>query len=159
FATGLPARENWGRRRSWRLRCFWPAHMASVALLSVCGPAAEAQTYDQFRKWCFGESSTDDETIRGCDAVLKLRREAPANLVSAMQYRGLAYFNKGQIDKAHDDFDQAVKVGPWIASNFELRGNAHLARGQYTQAIEDYDRALTLKPDYASALDNRGSAY
>src|SRR5262245_57524292 len=127
--------------------------LASVALVFVGWPAAkgqtyDGQTYDQLRKWCYGDSATDDETVRGCDAVLRLRREAPANLVSAMQYRGLAYFNKGETDKAIDDFGQAIKVNPWIASNFELRGNAYLATGRYDLAIEDYDRALALRPDY-----------
>ena len=38
---------------------------------------ALAQTDDQFRKWCFGDA-TDDQTIQGCESVIKAGKETPS---------------------------------------------------------------------------------
>ena len=81
------------------------AALIGVGLLQA--PTATAQSYDQLHTWCFGDS-TDDQTIQGCDAVIKL----DPNNASAFTARGIAYNAKGQHDRAIQDYDQAIKLNP-----------------------------------------------
>jgi lipoprotein NlpI len=128
------------------------AALIGVGLLQA--PTATAQSYDQLHTWCFG-NSTDDQTIQGCDAVIKLNPNNDAAFTS----RGVGYDNKGQYDRAIQDYDQAIKLNPNSGYAFNNRGNSYNDKGQYDRAIQDLDQAIKLNPNYAVAFNNRGNAY
>ena len=79
--------------------------IAPIVLAILASVPATAQTYDQLKKWCY-DDGTDDQTIVGCDAVIKSGREPQANVSAALFNRGMAYNNKRQYDRAIQDFDQ-----------------------------------------------------
>ena len=69
--------------------------------------------------------------------------------------RGVAYRSLGQPQRAIQDFDEAMRLGPSnpsIASTYTNRGNAYEDLGQYQRAIQDHDEAIRLDPQNASTL-------
>ena len=77
---------------------------------------------------------------------------------SALNNRGLAYFNNGQKERAIADYDAAIKIEP-DAVRLNNRGNAYASRAQYDRAIQDFDAAVNLHARYAVAVYNRGNAH
>ena len=73
--------------------------------------------------------------------------------------RGNAYLDKGQIDRAIQDFDQAIRLMPDYAHAFANRGNAYCDKGQNDEAIRDYTQAIFFQPGYAHAFSRRGRVY
>jgi tetratricopeptide (TPR) repeat protein len=116
------------------------------------GGAATAQTDDQQR--C--SAPDPDLSISGCTAMIQSGHETQQDLAKDFSNRGTAYGRKGQLDRAIEDFDQAIRLNPNDAVAFSNRGAAYARRGQPDRAIEDYDQAIRLNPDYATAFYNRG---
>src|SRR4051812_7421179 len=125
--------------RYWPYCCWWRRHALS----------AQAQSFDQLSKWCYYDA-TDDQRIQGCNAVVASKRVTGADLAAAFYNRGLAYDNKGQYDRAIEDYDQAIKLNPNDADVFVNRGNAYARKGQNDRAIQDFDQALKLDPNNAT---------
>jgi len=58
---------------------------------------------------------------------------------AAFSSRGDAYYDKGEFDRAIQDYDQVIRLNPTSAAAFNNRGLAYVATGQFDQAIQDYD--------------------
>src|SRR5580693_1748094 len=86
--------------------------------------AATAQTADQQR--C--SAPDPDLSISGCTAMIQSGRETPENLAVAFYNRGTAYANKGQADRAIEDYDQAIRLNPNFAEAFNNRGAAYAGK-------------------------------
>ena len=76
---------------------------------------------------------------------------------------GLEEYEKGNYEKAIENFTRAIESHPDDAFLYNNRGlaayyGAKKAK-EYKKAISDYSKALKLKPDYAVAYHNRGLAY
>ena len=69
------------------------------------------------------------------------RSSSSRDYASALNNRGLAYFNKGQHQRAIADYDEAIKLEP-DAVRLNNRGNAYASRGQHDRAIQDFDEAV-----------------
>ena len=129
--------------------------LAAVLTSAFLGMAA-AQTLDQQWQWCRDDNS--QRLIRACTAVIHSGRQTPENLARAFYNRGRALSDKGQNDRAIQDFDQAIRLDPEYPDAFNNRGVAYAGKGQFERAIEDYDQAIRLDPNYAIAIYNRGLA-
>jgi tetratricopeptide (TPR) repeat protein len=68
--------------------------------------AATAQSPDQRR--C--SAPDPDTSIRGCTAMIRSGHETQQNLAQAFNNRGIAYYCKGQLDRAIQDFDRAIRL-------------------------------------------------
>ena len=132
--------------------------IAGALVMTAGGSAASAQDYKQLREWCYGDS-TDDQTIQGCNAVVLSNQEPQKNKGDAIGNRGLAYKHKGQLDRALEDYEEAVRLSPTNSNNFNLRGSLYDAKGEPERAIQDYNQALKLDPNSSTAYNNRGLAY
>jgi len=127
-----------------------------LTLLATMCASAQAQSYKQLEKWCYGDDATDDQTIQGCSAVITSGRETGKNLCRVFYNRGLALLNKSQVGPAIEDFGEAIRLNPTYAEAFNSRGDANRVGNDPYRAIDDYDKAIELKPDYAIAFNNRG---
>lgn len=67
---------------------------------------------------------------------------------------------RGEIDKAIENYNQAIKLNPDHAGAYNNQGIAKAILGDYLGAIEDYDQVIELNRDIAELLrnDNRVSA-
>ena len=131
-----------------------------LGMLSLAGPAG-AQDMNQQWAWCLNKDSavTADQSLAGCTAVIQADRETPEKRAIAFRSRGNAYADKGQSDRAIEDYDKALRMNPKDDEAHYKRGNVYLVMGQYDRAIEDYDQAIRLYPAYALAFNNRGIAW
>jgi tetratricopeptide (TPR) repeat protein len=119
--------------------------------------AASAQQ-SQNRTWCNDPHSTDDQTIAGCTALIKSKRESKHDLVVDYTNRGVAYYNKHNYDSAIVDYNAAATLDPKFAPAYNGRCAARTAKGTYMIAIADCDVAIAIDPKYAYAYNNRGLA-
>jgi len=92
---------------------------------------------------------------RGCTAVIKAGQWIIAQLVAAYNNRGVALRPNGELDRAIEDYDQAIRLMPDYYVAINNRGVALMARGELDRAIADFDRVIQLKPDYLAAFGGR----
>ena len=77
----------------------------------------------------------------------------------AYNNRGLAYFDKGNLDQAITDYDQAIALDPRFAPAYLNRGLAYVTTGRYDQALADLGKVLGLDPANAQAYYVCGQVY
>ena len=133
--------------------------IALAAITGVAGSAAHAQTKQEFN-WCIGEDNpTPAQKITGCTAVIQAGKLKGKRLAFTFSNRGVAYYERGEYDRAIQDFDQAIELNPKYALAFNNRCAAYHDKGEYDRAIQDCNQALKLNPKYADAFFNRGLSF
>jgi|GEM_PF-2336371 len=125
-------------------------------MVAAGGLPAAAQGYAHLSNWCYGEAS-EEQTIRGCTAVIQWARESPRDTGAAFYNRGIAFAATGRLDRAIADYGNALRLRP-DADVFNNRGIVWRRKGYPERALADFDSALTLRPALAAALFNRGLA-
>ncbi len=73
------------------------------------------------------------------------------NLAVTHNYRGIAYADQGEYERAIRDHDVAIRLDPSYAHAYYNRGLAHLEKGDQDLAVQDYNQAVGLNPGYADA--------
>ena len=73
-------------------------------------------------------------------------------------HRGTIRNEKGDQDGAIADINEAIRLDPENADNYNVRGLARLAKGNKDGAMADYNEAIRLDPKLALAYYNRGIA-
>jgi tetratricopeptide (TPR) repeat protein len=81
--------------------------------------------------------------------------QRPERVHLAYYYRGLAFENTGQIDKALKDYNTAIVLDPNFRDAFIGRGTVLEKMGRFDSAVENLNRAIALGPSY-EAYFNRG---
>ena len=82
----------------------------------------------------------------------------PNNAV-AYNNRGLAYYEKGEIELAIKDYNKAIKLSSNYAFAYINRGIAYRKKGDADLAIKDYNKAIKLDSNDADTYYNRGNVY
>jgi tetratricopeptide (TPR) repeat protein len=88
-------------------------------------------------------------------AEMKVFPDNPDVIVS----RGKVYLSRGDIQKALDHFDRALRIDPGVAKGYVGRGLAFLMLGDHQKALSEFDEALSLAPYDREAHVNRRFAY
>jgi tetratricopeptide (TPR) repeat protein len=70
--------------------------------------------------------------------------------------RGMVHLERGELDLALRDFDDAIRLDSNLATAYNGRGVALKARGELDKAMADFDAAIRLVPRYENAFVNRG---
>ena len=73
--------------------------------------------------------------------------------------RAGTYSDKGQIDLAAKDYDEAIRLAPTVEAIWNGRCWCRAIIGELDAALADCNEALRLRPDDPAALDSRGLAY
>ena len=89
------------------------------------------------------------------------RHNVPYDVPDAEKYfrYGVEAYQRGDFDRAIQDYTEAIALNPDLAGVYYNRGLAYGEKGDHDRAIQDYDKAIVLKPDYAEAYNNRGIDY
>lgn len=88
------------------------------------------------------------ETVR---AVSPAERKAVAHTE-----KGLARFERGKIEEAIKEYEEAIRVHPQLAAAHNNLGSALFALGRYAEAASSFERAIQHDPKYAQAHLNFG---
>src|SRR3989338_4019577 len=72
---------------------------------------------------------------------------------------GNAYNNKGQYDRAIENFNKALALDPNYTHAYYNLGAAYGNKGQHDMVIESFNKAIALNPNDALAYYNLGTAY
>ncbi|MDQ1639566.1 MAG: hypothetical protein QOF62_2905 [Pyrinomonadaceae bacterium] len=111
----------------------------------------------------FGDDdSANKEFDRAIELYGALIASNPKN-TDAYNDRGSAYSNRGNLEKALEDYNQVIQSQPSdaraYARAFNNRGFVFYKQGNTNRALEDFNRAINLSPHDASPFNNRGAAY
>jgi tetratricopeptide (TPR) repeat protein len=71
---------------------------------------------------------------------------------------GTAFFQKGQLDEAIDQFQKALEIKPNFFEAHQNLGAALGQKGKLDEAIDQFREVLRLKPDYSPAQDDLDKA-
>ena len=80
----------------------------------------------------------------------------PDRIALAHNNRGNFYRNQGEISKALQDYNKALKINPLYYRAYGNRSNIHLNNGNYEAALNDVNKVLELSPNDVNAISNRG---
>jgi tetratricopeptide (TPR) repeat protein len=95
-----------------------------------------------------------DRAIQGYNQTIALSPSA-----EVYRARGVAYWLKGDHDRAIADASQAIRLDPRFAYAYNTRGLNYYEKKDYDHAIADYDRAIALDPKNKFTYNNRGNAH
>jgi tetratricopeptide (TPR) repeat protein len=139
---------NCGKLRARSRRFIYAAVMLLCAL-----PASAQQGEDE---GCGRRGGTPDERIAACTGIVESRLSKPLEVANALRVRGIALRQKGELDRAIADFDQAIKIDPQDARFYNSRGIALRMKNDLDRAIADHDKAIQLDPKRAVFYSERG---
>jgi tetratricopeptide (TPR) repeat protein len=97
----------------------------------------------------------------GPQAIMRMSELINALPDSARLYSGRAavWRELGELDKALEDCNKAIRLEPRSAEYLNNRGFMLTEMGEFDKAIKDFDGAIALDPNHAEAYDNRGLAW
>jgi tetratricopeptide (TPR) repeat protein len=114
---------------------------------------ASAQSRQE-TEWCGGRDSASpngkaspDQMIRGCTAEIQSGKRKGVVLSGAFTNRGSGYANKGDYDRAIQDYDQAIKLDPKNAYALLNRGIAKVRKGDKAGGEADQAAARRINPN------------
>lgn len=98
-------------------------------------------------------------------APKKKSKKTPTPAVSdplqslTLMRQGLVLMQQGRYTSALERFQQADKIAPGNATNYNMIGLCHLRMRQYDLALKDFNHALELISLFTDARNNRGTTY
>ena len=104
------------------------------------------------------QSDTLDDAIAYYTEVIRLEPTDISTVSTAHYNRGVAYKEKGEIDRAIEDYDKAIQRTPDFADVYNNRGYAYYEKGEFARAVEDYNKAIQCKQDVVLFYNNRSMA-
>ena len=115
----------------------------SEAHFNICGLYMKQEKYDDAMVHCKKAAE---------DRLYKSRAVALTTI-------GIMHFNKGDLDKANDFFEQSLKIDPVLAYTHNELGKLYVAQGRLDDGIEEFQMAVTESNMYYEAHYNIGITY
>jgi Tfp pilus assembly protein PilF len=115
----------------------------SEARYNLCG------LYITFDKW---DDAAEQCDKAASDLLYRSRDKAFTSL-------GVAYFRKGDIDKAKECYQKALEINPALVYTHNELGKLYMSTGKEREAIEEFRKAVNGYDLYDEAHYNLGLAY
>jgi tetratricopeptide (TPR) repeat protein len=135
-----------------RLSCILAIAVAA-GLLAPPAMALSKDTQD-----C-DQTSNLDRQIAGCTRLINSGSASVETRCWAYTNRGIAWTNKGEIDRAIADYSESIRINPKFSAPYHNRASLLKDKQQYDRAIADYDEAINLDPKYAPSFNGRADAW
>jgi tetratricopeptide (TPR) repeat protein len=121
-------------------------------LATLLAFGVNAQSGDRPRPVCSG-AIVDNPAglIAACTAFIAENPQRTPTLARAYIWRGRAYADTGEPDRAIDDLNQAIDIDPSTTA-LNVRAAAYRMKGDTERALADYERSLSLKRDALTLL-------
>ena len=103
------------------------ALVLALSLAAAPSPAAARGGGSDWRE-CNGRDL--DARISACTRILDRGRDSANNRAGAYNNRGIAYFSKGEFERAIKDFDDAIQLKPNNVVLHHNRGLAYYGKGE-----------------------------
>src|SRR5262244_364172 len=126
----------------------------AISVLAVGKPTANNEDIPK----CY-KSTNSEMAINYCTQAIESGQLSGKGLAFAFYKRANGYYERGQYDRAIEDYNHVIGLNPNHANAFSNRGATYARKGEYDRAIENYDEAIRLNPKHADAFSNRGVAY
>jgi tetratricopeptide (TPR) repeat protein len=104
------------------------------------------------------EAGDFDRAIALCNQALAMDI-APAEASIVVMRRGNVYLQKNEVDKAMNDYEQALRLDPGNAAAYVNRALGLERKGEREDALKDLSEALRLNPRDVSAYHNRATIF
>jgi len=72
------------------------------------------------------------------------------------RYRGITYMERGETEKAIEDFTEAIRLDPSRPDTWNFRAGCLRKLGEYDKAIADCNEAIRLSPRWVGPYTSRG---
>lgn len=141
-----------------RWKAIGSAFIVAMAALPIAVFGQTPQEPDT--KACYSETS--DAAITACTRAINSGRLKGKELGEAFFYRGTAYKQKRDLDRAIADFSEAIRLDPQGPFAYGQRGLVYNQKRDYDRAIADLTRFIALNPGrqyLANAYMARALAY
>ncbi|MDR1868607.1 MAG: tetratricopeptide repeat protein [Treponema sp.] len=81
------------------------------------------------------------------------------NNAYAYSWRGLAYSDKKEYDRAFADFEHAIQLDPNNSNTYYFRGVANYNKKDYDSAIADFSKAIRIDPNNFYCYSRQADVY
>ena len=105
------------------------------------------------KRGCRDPSGNPDDIIVKCTELIE---RYPRSRAEGYSGRGMAYFRKGDYDRAILEYSQAINLEPADPFHHSWRASAYERKGDTDRAMEDYDQSIRVAPDRAHYYRSRG---
>lgn len=102
------------------------------------------------------ERASGEAAIAACTRAIASGAFTGLELAKLHTNRGVELKQKGDLDAALKDYDEAIRLNPADHFAFNNRANVRRDKGDIAGAIGDYSEAVRLEPAYAAAYTSRG---
>lgn len=103
------------------------------------------------------EKATAEVRIDACTRAFDFERhETAQRQAMILTLRGSAWHAKGETDRSHKDFTQALELSSQFIPAYEGRANLLRDQGKCDLAISDYSEIMRIRPDRPIAYFGRG---
>lgn len=114
------------------------------------GPASDSSAGDPDFRAC--EKSSGDDAIAACDRAIASGKFTGPGLSYLYSDRGFMRMQKGEVDTALADLNEAARIDSTNFYAFWNRGAVYMVKGDFDRALEDLAAALALNPDETSRV-------
>jgi tetratricopeptide (TPR) repeat protein len=116
----------------------------------MCSPAISQMTPELKEAVELHKAGKVKEAV---DVYAEVIKKNPRS-AEALNWRGMAYDDLGQLDKALADYDVAIDLSSNYADAYNNRGEIYRKQKKYAEALADYKKAAELEKAFAEAHYN-----
>ncbi len=91
-----------------------------------------------------------DTAIAACNRAITSGKFQGNRLASIFENRGIEFSKKGAIERAREDYNEALRLNPSSFSVYNDRGDDYRLAKDYDRAIQDLNEAIRLNPSCRS---------
>jgi tetratricopeptide (TPR) repeat protein len=117
-----------------------------VLALFLISPQVLAQSQQEDGRKCAGaDGASPDQQITACTRMIQTgyAQRVSAGLAGVLTLRGKGYARLGQLDRAFEDYQHALRLHPEQMGAVQNLGLLFCRKGQYKRAIPYFDQVIS----------------